>query len=274
MNAGLQGDDLKQQLERLGYSSADLETPGAPAVYAENAREETRNALKGRLVRESLTYGLACAETAFVAVRTEAGERVSGSVIVPSALPAGWSDPFLTRAAAPGVGVSMALAAAPPPSAAGEPKGAGAGLLHRILSRDTRRSLSAVRDSDLASIAPTPDRPATRPPVVQFTGRPTFEQAQAVLIEETMAQDTTLSRIAVELDVPAGQLDRGLALWVYVQDLAVPRARIRLADLMRLGGKRPLNLAVRGGEVVRIVLVDPKGAWAAGAPSIAVRIAG
>ena len=36
---------------------------------------------------------------------------------------------------------------------------------------------------------------------------------------------TILRNIVVELDVPPAQLDRGLALWVYVQDLAMPRAR-------------------------------------------------
>jgi len=273
MNAGLQGDELKHQLVRLGYSTADLETPGTSAVYAENVREETRNALKGLLVRESLPYGLVCAETAFVAVRAEAGEQVSGSVIVPSALPAGWSDQFLTRAAAPSAGMAMMLSAAPLASTA-QPKGAGGGLLHRISAIGAGRRLRAAQGSDLAALPPTPDRPAVRPALVSFTGRPSFDRGQAVLIEETMAQATTLSRIAVELDVPAAQLDRGLELWIYVQDVAVPRARIRLADLMRLGGKRPLNLAVKTGEVVRIVLVDSKGVWAAGAPSITVRIAG
>ena len=101
-----------------------------------------------------------------------------------------------------------------------------------------------------------------------------MDKGQAVLIEQAVERETTLSQIAVELDVEPGRLDRELALWVYVQDLAMPRARIRLADLMRLGGRRPLNLMAKAGEVVRIVLVDPKGVWAAGAPSIAVQIAG
>jgi Ca-activated chloride channel family protein len=95
-----------------------------------------------------------------------------------------------------------------------------------------------------------------------------------VLIEQTMPRDVTLSQIAVELSIRPAQLDRGLALWVYVQDLTMPRARIRLADLLRLGGKRPLNLAVRAGAVVRVVLVDARGVWAAGAPSITVHITG
>jgi Ca-activated chloride channel family protein len=109
--------------------------------------------------------------------------------------------------------------------------------------------------------------------VARFQGQPAFEQGQAVLIDQTVENTTRLGQIAVKLDVQPAQLDRGLALWVYVQDLAMPRARIRLADLMRLGGKRPLNLAVQAGAVVRIVLVDPNGVWAAAAPSLTVHIA-
>jgi Ca-activated chloride channel family protein len=108
--------------------------------------------------------------------------------------------------------------------------------------------------------------------VAQFEGRPALKGGQAVLIEQTMRQSATLSQIALELSVKPAQLDRALTLWVYVEDLAMPRARIRLADLVRLGGRRPLNLAVRAGAVVRIVLVDPKGIWAASAPHIAIRV--
>jgi hypothetical protein len=108
--------------------------------------------------------------------------------------------------------------------------------------------------------------------VARFDGVPDLDGGQALLVDQTLEQDTTLSQIAVQVDAPPGALDRELALWVYVRDLAAPRARIRLADLMRLGGKRPLNLRVNAGEMVRIVLVDPQNAWAAAAPSIAVNL--
>jgi len=50
-------------------------------------------------------------------------------------------------------------------------------------------------------------------------------------------------------------------LLLFVGDMAVPRARIRVSGIVRLGGERPLNLRKRAGEAVRIVLVDPKSAW-------------
>src|SRR5262245_22495163 len=63
-------------------------------VYAENTREEANTALRDLLTREALDYGLACSETAFVAVRKEAGRVIEGSIAVANALPAGWSDGF------------------------------------------------------------------------------------------------------------------------------------------------------------------------------------
>ena len=142
-------------------------------------------------------------------------------------------------------------------------RAAGSGL-----TRDASKLTASV-----SGTRPAAERTSGGSMVAQFQGRPAFEQGQAVLIDQTVEKATRLGQIAVELDVPPAQLDRGLALWVNVQDLAMPRARIRLADLMRLGSKRPLNLAVQAGEAVRIVLVDPNGAWAKAAPSITVQIA-
>ena len=94
---------------------------------------------------------------------------------------------------------------------------------------------------------------------------------RAVLWEESLPKGGTLSRIEVAFAGSTPEaVDRGLALWVYVDDMALPRARIRLADLVHLGGKRPLNLRVRAGGLVRVVLVDGNGVW--GVTSLDVRI--
>ena len=71
-------------------------------------------------MREALDYGLASAETAFVAVRSEAGKVVEGRVAVANALPAGWSDELpdaggLRRAGpAPRLAFSRIMSAASP----------------------------------------------------------------------------------------------------------------------------------------------------------------
>jgi Ca-activated chloride channel family protein len=98
IHSGYDPKDLLEQLERLGYDSekvlSDLKGK-PPKVYAENVREEATEALRSLLLREALDYGIACSETAFVAVRREAGKLVEGSVAVANALPAGWSEEFL-----------------------------------------------------------------------------------------------------------------------------------------------------------------------------------
>src|SRR5205823_9270009 len=96
VHAGYAGSELADQLRRLGYEPDDVlgPLPGKAKVYAENVRADAEAALKRLLVREALDYGLACAETAFVAVRTEAGQPVAGTVAVANALPAGWSPQF------------------------------------------------------------------------------------------------------------------------------------------------------------------------------------
>ena len=48
-----------------------------------------------------------------------------------------------------------------------------------------------------------------------------------------------------------------LCLLIFVEDLSQPRARVRLADLIRQGGERPLNISRRPGQRIRIDLVDP-----------------
>ena len=63
-----------------------------------------------------------------------------------------------------------------------------------------------------------------------------------------------------------------VALLIYVGDLSAPAAKVRLLDLLRMGGARPLNLSRRPEEPVQIVLADPQGDWAAGAPAISVSL--
>jgi Ca-activated chloride channel family protein len=269
MNAGWAGDQLRDHLQRLGYDLERLQ--GAePAVYAENARQRAGEALKDLLVRESLAYGLASAETSFVGVRSEAGQRIEGTAIVGSALPAGWSDDFLTMRGgalrSPGAGVAMAamlapdrsmglVASAPPtPAPAGQVRSSPKALGRLLREKDTGRREHGPQEI--------------------YAGAPNLKQGPAVLLDKTASQEGVISRIEVRFkgrSSRAAQIDRGLVLLIYVGDLAQPRARIRLADLMRLGGARPLNLLVRPGDLLRVTLEDRNGAWAAGAPELVVK---
>jgi Ca-activated chloride channel family protein len=118
---------------------------------------------------------------------------------------------------------------------------------------------------------------------VIFSGIPSFVGGEAVLFDSSRDEDA--GRIAesatirlIEVRFPDGEpersaLDPGLALVVFVGDLASPRARMALVDLLRRRGQRPLNISKAKGDVVRVVLVDPQGAWKDGAPKIEVALA-
>jgi Ca-activated chloride channel family protein len=118
--------------------------------------------------------------------------------------------------------------------------------------------------------------------LVLFTGVPQFADGQAFLFDSARSEDagrlrdgTTLAALRVRFPDgapdPAG-VDPGLSLLIFVEDLAQPRAQVRLADLIRQGGERPLNLSRRSGERVRLVLADTASAWAAGGPPIEVAL--
>lgn len=116
--------------------------------------------------------------------------------------------------------------------------------------------------------------------MVLFSGVPSFEDGQAILFDSargapTLPDRVIFSRLTVRFPgrtPDPKRLDPGLSLLIFVDDLVVPRARVRLADLVRQGGERPLNLMKQPGQVVRIVLVDPAGVWISGAPVIEVEV--
>ncbi len=266
INARYQPATLRTRLKEMGYDADAV--IAKETVYAENALKEAQEALRPLLVRESLEYGIACAETSFIAVRQEAGEPIEGATIVANALPAGWDPGFRTMRGGAGRGRMMTKSM---PGAA-VTRDAGLGFA------DT---FAAAPPPSPAAEAP-PSRPKQRPKggeVVVFSGAPTWEQGQAVLMDsvqkDQLPAPATLSQVAVRFDGPTPKpraLGRDLKLLIFVGDLALPRATIRLSDLVRGGGARPLNLRRRQGDVVKIVLSDPKGVWAAKPPRFEVVI--
>jgi Ca-activated chloride channel homolog len=291
VHAGYAGSELADQLRHLGYEPDDVlgPVPSKAKVYAENVLADAEAALKRLLVREALDYGLASSETAFVAVRSEPGKPVDETVVVANALPAGWSGAFL---GAPAAG-SMLLCkmAAPAPATPNSFADADASVGYASAAfafapppapARTQR-LARGRKGSPASPAPATASPGTGGQEV-FAGIPTFAGGEAVLFDSARAEDTprlpeavTLVRLRVEFPggVPdAAAVDPGLTLLLFVDDLAAPRARVRLADLVRHGGERPLNLRRESGQRVRLVLEDRAGAWAASAPALKVTLDG
>ena len=279
INSGYSVDEVREQLAHLQYDADEvLGRQAVPSkVYAENVREDARKALRSLLVREALEYGLASAETAFVAVRKEAGKPVEGTVPVANALPSGWSDRFLapTGMAQYSLGTGAVFRAA----------ASSVRDIPSFLSRKALESPTHVgRGDQLASIGAVMAEAGKPPePTVVFSGVPPFVGNEAVLFDssrdqdaDTLPESATMRLIQVrflEKKLDPSSLDPGLALVVYVGDLASPRATVRLTDMMRRRGQRPLNVAKAKGDIVRVVLADPGGAWSHTAPDIEVALA-
>jgi hypothetical protein len=193
---------------------------------------------------------------------------VEGRVAVANALPAGWSDEFLMPPGYVGyAGADLRLLCASPAPA---------------LAKLNRRGLFIGGGAAPAmGGAAVPHEEGRAPsPTVIFSGVPTLTGSEAILFDSArdrgvLPEEVTLARLVVRfLDGtpdPRG-LDSGLELRLFVDDPTAPRARVRLADLVRRRGERPLNLRVGPGQAVRIVLADPAGAWARGAPRIEVAL--
>jgi Ca-activated chloride channel homolog len=282
ISSGHAGDELAEELRRLGYDSKTVLAPkpsGRAKVYAENVRDDATAALRGLLVSEALLYGLACSETAFVAVRKEKGQPVEGTVAVANALPAGWSDKFVS---APGGAVYASAMMAPPmPSM---PPTLRAANFRRPTPALFRKRSAQPRGTSAPEAAPEvgPDAGLASSLQPIFEGRPVFSGGEAVLLDTSRAKDAgkvpasgLLAKLVIQFPSgtpPAASLDAGLCLLIFVDDLAAPRARVRLADLVRLGLERPLNIARLAGQVVKVVLADVNGAWAANGLELAVTL--
>ena len=280
VGAGWPDEEARARLAALGYDPSVLPAAGGRrAVYHENAVKDLQAVVENLLLKEALEYGLLCSVTGFVAVRKEKGEPVEESVVVSSALPSGWPDSFrmASMAGAPVMHNAMLRAmpapqaSAMPPSAQGRrPLGMGRAMQFRGARAPdaavSRPVSSGDEPEDLAGDAHAPTS------VVLFRGAPSFSGPEAVLFDSArpddaakLPPDAAFSRLRLALlagkNEPA-KLDASVELLVYVGDLAAPAVRVRVADLLRQGGERPVQIARRGGEAFRVVLSDPKAIWA------------
>lgn len=279
-HAGLAGDALVGELARLGVAVSDRK------VYAENATIAGSKALRDVLVRESLRFGLPCSETAFVAIRTEAGKVATETVVVANALPAGWDSNVVAGSAslrcasriggAGGVLMRKRCALPNPGGSSGSPMKLTPEMIERLRTASVRGQKLSLTDMTKPVADGTPQKVRI---VVAKGQHPTGDGA--VLFDSTEDAGTTaipepcrFTAIAVKLSKHSviAALDPDLTILVFVGDATTPRARVRLVDVLRQGGHRPLNLDRKLGEVVRLVLADPVGCWRGGIPDLEITL--
>jgi Ca-activated chloride channel family protein len=276
---GLAPHAIEARLAALGYAPAQLRAPaGQTPLYAENRPVNWQVQMTRLLVEESLAHQVPCSETAFVAVRAEAGEKATQTVEVANALPAGWSEDFslMAPAAAPSTRSMVQTAAfqmrAAPPMASLGAAGPSADTLFQKVVRT------------FAPGARPQSRPPTGAPAQAETGRVIFSgrlaglSLPAVLLDVTgddpIPAGGTLRAVEITCDAAADQAlagAPGLVLAIYIGDPGSPRATVRLRDLAA-AGRRPLNLRRLGREAIRVVLEDRSGAGVPGTGQVRLRL--
>ena len=282
IGSGYQEAALREELDRLGYEGeAALALKDCVGlVYAEAAREHIQNALRGLLVRESLRYGVASMETAFVAVRSEAGRPVDAAVPVANALPYGWSPAFGSPGVAamvcgyvPSAGARYSLAAAPSPAAprVRAKRSDSPGLLRKLFGLGSASAVSAAPPA-------ADDQAAAEEEGGIILYRGTLEAGGTTrLFDGSAGQgDVPSSGLVTGLEIrwTGGAPDTihlGAVLLLYLGDEITPAARVRVADLQKQGGIRPLNLRLTSGALVRLELTGGPPAGEGG-PALEIRL--
>ncbi|MCB0185629.1 MAG: hypothetical protein KDE31_15280, partial [Caldilineaceae bacterium] len=154
MNAELEDAQVIEQLKRLGYDPATLpltqQPDNAQILYAENRRQHAADLIRPLLVEAALDYGLASSETAFVATRKERGERVTTTVAVANALPAGWAGEFMGHGHRSPASVPVGMAGALPSFAQRAPAST-AGLVRGAGQRLAQGAMAFAADPSTAS---------------------------------------------------------------------------------------------------------------------------
>ena len=97
MNSDSSDDERFKMLQDLGISELSNGSYVYSGLYPENRMDRLRKSLLSALQQISLETGIISSETAFFAENKNSGEKISLEVIIPSALPEGWSDSFVTR---------------------------------------------------------------------------------------------------------------------------------------------------------------------------------
>jgi Ca-activated chloride channel family protein len=287
------GARLISRLEQLAASGLDRKAisekvramgeklpPGAGSrpVYSENRLGENRALVSGLLAEVSLRYGVISSETGFIAVSKKKGSAPTRTVAVPNALADGWDDKFVTAGGGARRSIPRPMANAMPATnrIALDSISSHRSLLSlsseedrycrlqssSIQIKDARRLMDyeSAWPDDQEDLLERSDRPGGGTTGPLFAGTAVWKGGEAVLFDSAdkrgAAVGPSISRLSVALN--PGVEVRGLVLLLFLDDMQMPKVRVRLEDLRDLGGSRPLNLRYTG-ERLRIVLMRESG---------------
>jgi Ca-activated chloride channel family protein len=284
MHAGYPEKELSRHLAGLGYDQESLKRRNPEKVYAENQMQDAMSLVRDVVVRESLKYQVISAETAFIAVRTEPGRTIEEQVIIPNALPSGWSESFVTSYS--GMRKECVRRGSRPQPCGGGPidwVGGGGGMdmimqPDGTMKLDPRDSVSSPRKSSNLIVAKNvpvssqsplvPANSITQNGYRLFDGIPVFMNGEAILFDSSRPEQTSkvpktvvLKKLEFVIKDKITEPHTRLYLLLYLGDTAVPRLKVLIKDMLQHNGSRPLNLQRTDGELLKIVLVDPDGEW-------------
>ncbi|MDR1977196.1 MAG: VWA domain-containing protein [Synergistaceae bacterium] len=232
--SGLSGGELRDELASLG-----CEIQGEKGrLYEENERISVEKAIDGLLLEESLRYGVLSSQTALVASRTEKGKPVGDTVLTANALPHGWDDAFMYASAGRPTGPSGAMeapCAAPPMSRLCQVANAQAFALF---------DAKDVKEDAVSGNIPIYDAGITVPGAGEVELK---EIAGSGRLSGLSLSETSLKALS-------GEKLEGLLIRIFIDGGASPSAGVKLSDLVRLGGERPLNISY--AQSARFVLAN------------------
>ncbi|MEM3341259.1 MAG: VIT domain-containing protein [Thermoplasmata archaeon] len=90
----------------------------------------------------------------------------------------------------------------------------------------------------------------------QFT---LFDSARSEDLSKIPQHDITITGIVLKAQgANLNSIDRNAAIMLFVEDMSSPRATVKIQDILKLGGERPVNLRCPAGKQIKIVIFDTK----------------
>lgn len=292
MNSALSPEEISQELSQLGYDVRLVETRKGP-IYHENIRGASLKKIKDLLISESLAYGIASSETAFIAVRQEADRVVEESIVVASALPSGWSDHFM-KASSPVLSMIMQpdgtlkspLKKARQFTSGGNllewaGSGGGGGIILPPHKTPPDAPGGQEKKGIGVSILPPFDSSEGSPlTLTLFKGRPVFSRGEAVLfdsgakgMQNVIPRGFHLRKIIFSITEFRPEFVH-LRLMLFIGDVVRQVIDIPLSDLETQGGEVPVLVTRKHGALIRLLLMDVSGKPTLSMPEMSVSLEG